>query len=194
MKEQRIYFKVNHNLYSNYLDKEKKWGELERIVVNYARKDVRLRNKLSEIKYIWDDPSSKRRITTVVKENEELKIQIDEMKSEIEEIKSQMGDSKSIPTWIYEDEDYFELGCQIQENEVSMNKLTLVKKKHPLPIKNNKTNMSGFSDMKNSNINLDQAFIDRSRIDTSNLMDDGSILGPLKNEKELDVSGKDQLT
>ena len=35
-----------------HLDKEKKWGELERIVVNYARKDKHLRDKLSEIKYI----------------------------------------------------------------------------------------------------------------------------------------------
>ena len=35
-----------------HLDKEKKWVELERIVVNYARKDKHLRDKLSEIKYI----------------------------------------------------------------------------------------------------------------------------------------------
>jgi hypothetical protein len=34
------------------IDKEKKWAELERIVVNYARKDLALRNKLTEIKYI----------------------------------------------------------------------------------------------------------------------------------------------
>jgi hypothetical protein len=35
-----------------FIDKEKKWAELERIVVNYARKDLALRNKLTEIKYI----------------------------------------------------------------------------------------------------------------------------------------------
>lgn len=32
--------------------KEKKWSELERIVVVYARKDHELRKKLGEIKYI----------------------------------------------------------------------------------------------------------------------------------------------
>ena len=35
-----------------FQSKEKKWSELERIVVGYARKDHDLRKKLSEIKYI----------------------------------------------------------------------------------------------------------------------------------------------
>jgi len=38
----------------------------------YARKDLELREKLTDIKYICDDPSSKRKITTVINENDEL--------------------------------------------------------------------------------------------------------------------------
>lgn len=52
--------------------KEKKWIEVEWIVVTYARKDLDLREKLTNIKYICDDPSSKRKITTVIEENEDL--------------------------------------------------------------------------------------------------------------------------
>mmetsp|Transcript_16922 Transcript_16922/g.14849 ORF Transcript_16922/g.14849 Transcript_16922/m.14849 type:complete len:114 (+) Transcript_16922:166-507(+) len=93
--EIKVKLERTENMFQN---KEKKWGELERIVVNYARKDVQLRNKLSEIKYICDDPSSKRRITTVVEENEQLKSQMDGMKSEIEELKTQFDYAKSNPT------------------------------------------------------------------------------------------------
>ena len=58
--------------------------------MHYARKDKHLRDKLSEIKYICDDPSSRRRITTVVEENENLKNELVAMKSEMEELKTQM--------------------------------------------------------------------------------------------------------
>ena len=87
--------RLNLNL---HLDKEKKWCELERIVVGYARKDLELRYKLSEIKYICDDPSSKRRITTVIEENDNLKKELYEMKSEMEELRTQMDHAKSNPT------------------------------------------------------------------------------------------------
>jgi len=55
-----------------FQSKEKKWAEVEKILVTYARKDLDLRQKLTDIKYICDDPSSKRKISTVVKQNEEL--------------------------------------------------------------------------------------------------------------------------
>mmetsp|Transcript_28686 Transcript_28686/g.32784 ORF Transcript_28686/g.32784 Transcript_28686/m.32784 type:complete len:127 (-) Transcript_28686:399-779(-) len=93
--EIKVKLERTENMFQN---KEKKWGELERIIVNYARKDQDLRNKLSEIKYICDDPSSKRRITTVVEENHVLKSQIDELEKEITELKVQVTYAKSNPT------------------------------------------------------------------------------------------------
>eukprot|EP00345_Euplotes_harpa_P005398 CAMPEP_0168328580 /NCGR_PEP_ID=MMETSP0213-20121227/6594_1 /TAXON_ID=151035 /ORGANISM="Euplotes harpa, Strain FSP1.4" /LENGTH=113 /DNA_ID=CAMNT_0008331735 /DNA_START=228 /DNA_END=569 /DNA_ORIENTATION=+ len=93
--EIKVKLERTENMFQN---KEKKWGELERIIVNYARKDQDLRNKLSEIKYICDDPSSKRRITTVVEENHVLKSQIDELEKEITELKVQVTHAKSNPT------------------------------------------------------------------------------------------------
>jgi predicted RNase H-like nuclease (RuvC/YqgF family) len=163
-----------------FIDKEKKWAELERIVVNYARKDLALRNKLTEIKYIWDDPSSKRRITTVVEENEVLRSQIDELKSDMGELRSQMDNAKSNPTMMYEEEDYFKLGDQFEEDEVPMEKMHLNRRGSNMNnrLHTSPNNVSGLSD--NTGV-LDQAFIDKSRIDTSNI-NDTSILGQLKNE------------
>lgn len=70
--------------------KEKKWIEVERIVVTYARKDLDLREKLTNIKYICDDPSSKRKITTVIEENESLQKRLETQQKEIEELKGQL--------------------------------------------------------------------------------------------------------
>ena len=67
--------------------KEKKWIEVEWIVVTYARKDLDLREKLTNIKYICDDPSSKRKITTVIEENEDLHKKLENQQWEIEELK-----------------------------------------------------------------------------------------------------------
>jgi len=123
--EIKVKLERTENMFQN---KEKKWGELERIIVNYARKDQDLRNKLSEIKYICDDPSSKRRITTVVEENHVLKSQIDELEKEITELKVQVTYAKSNPTWMYdEDDDYFKLTMQFQEDEIRMEKKQLTK-------------------------------------------------------------------
>mmetsp|Transcript_16922 Transcript_16922/g.14850 ORF Transcript_16922/g.14850 Transcript_16922/m.14850 type:complete len:103 (+) Transcript_16922:568-876(+) len=49
-------------------------------------------------------------------------------------------------------------------------------------MKTNPNNISNLSDNKSNMSNLNHAFIDRSRIDTSNMLDDGSILGSLKME------------
>lgn len=170
IEEVKVKLERTENMLQN---KEKKWSELERIVVTYARKDHDLRKKLTEIKYICDDPSSKRRITTVVEENAELKSKLENMKSEMEELKSHIEYAKSNPTWLYDDEDdYFKITMQFQEDEVRMEKKQLTKKGN--------LNLSTLTDNKTINPNLNQAFVDKSRIDTSNMiMDDGSILGGL---------------
>lgn len=77
--------------------KEKKWAEVERILVTYARKDLDLRQKLTDIKYICDDPSSKRRITTIVNENENLQKQLLEKQDEIETIQAQYSMQTQVP-------------------------------------------------------------------------------------------------
>lgn len=56
----------------------------------YARKDLELREKLTDIKYICDDPSSKRKITTVINENDELHRKVEEYKKELEDLKEQL--------------------------------------------------------------------------------------------------------
>lgn len=177
VEEIKVKLERTENMFQN---KEKKWGELERIVVNYARKDLDLRNKLSEIKYICDDPSSKRRITTVVEENARLKTELEEIKSEMGDLRSHIEYAKSNPTCLYdEDDDYFKLTMQFQEDEVRMDKKLLTKKSH-----NTAMNTSGISDNRSNLGNLNVAFIDKSRIDTSNMiMDDGSILGGLQLNK-----------
>lgn len=73
-----------------FQSKEKKWAEVEKIVVVYARKDLELREKLTDIKYICDDPSSKRKITTVINENDDLHRKVEEYKKEIDELREQM--------------------------------------------------------------------------------------------------------
>ena len=73
-----------------FQSKEKKWAEVEKIVVVYARKDLELREKLTDIKYICDDPSSKRKITTVINENDDLHRKVEEYKKQLEEMKEQM--------------------------------------------------------------------------------------------------------
>ena len=159
-----------------FQSKEKKWGELERIVVGYARKDHDLRKKLSEIKYICDDPSSKRRITTVVEENQNLKSQIDLMEKEMIDLRSQVTYVKSNPTCMYDDEeDLFKITMHFHEDEIRIDKKRL-SKKSPL-------NVSSLSDNKNLG-DLNKAFVDKSRIDTSNLMcDDNSIVGTINLDK-----------
>lgn len=59
-------------------------------MVTYARKDLDLREKLTNIKYICDDPSSKRKITTVIEENENLHKKLETQQKEIDELKGQL--------------------------------------------------------------------------------------------------------
>lgn len=50
----------------------------------YSKNDFILREKLSELRYLWDDTSACRGISSVVKENEILKKQLESSKKEIE--------------------------------------------------------------------------------------------------------------
>lgn len=181
--EIRIKFERTENMFQS---KEKKWSELERIVVQYARKDHELRHKLTEIKYICDDPSSKRRITTVVEENEVLKSQIDEMEIEMEHLKKEVTYAKSHPTYMYEDDDDdFQINnMHFQEDEVRIDDKAL-------KVKTKGVDRSQISDNKSAVSDLNNAFVDKSRIDTSNMIGDGnnSILGGLN----LDPSQLSQL-
>lgn len=68
--------------------KEKKWADFEKVIVEYARADHDLRKKLDDIGYICDDPSSKRKISTVIHENEELRQCVSELKSQLQEAQS----------------------------------------------------------------------------------------------------------
>lgn len=81
---------------------------------------------------------------------------------------------------MYDDEDDdFKITMQFQEDEVRMDKKRLTKKSR---IETNPNNLSALSDNRSvlGGGNLNQAFIDKSRVDTSNLIaDDGNILGYL---------------
>ncbi|CAI2369571.1 unnamed protein product [Moneuplotes crassus] len=160
-----------------FQNKEKKWAELERILVVYARNDQHLRHKLGEIKYICDDPSSNRRITTVVEENERLKTEMNDIRSEMEELKSQVDCAKSNPTFFDDGDDYFKIGDQpFHDDEVPMNNKSLAKKSY-------KNNQSAMSDMRGSDHNVNQGFMQRSRCESNNQLDDRSLLGNLKHER-----------
>ena len=101
------------------------------------------------------------------------------MKSEMEELKTQMDWAKSNPTWIlddFEDLNFDPSKFREEEEEVRMDKKPLTKKK----AKSN-LNVSNISDNRSVTNPLNQGFIDKSRIDTSNvIMDDGSILGGMQ--------------
>lgn len=92
--------------------KEKKWANLEKIVVGYAYTDFDLRKKLDEIKYICDDPSTMRKISTVVFENEELKSKVENQEKEMSELKTQLDIAKSnLSACDYIEDDLFGKGA-----------------------------------------------------------------------------------
>lgn len=66
--------------------KESKWGEIEKIMAIYTKSDVILREQLQELKYLCDDTSSGRGISSVVKENEILKEKLEAAESEIDNL------------------------------------------------------------------------------------------------------------
>lgn len=49
--------------------KESKWFEVEKLMVEYAREDLELRKKLCEVKFLCDDSSTGRGINNVIMEN-----------------------------------------------------------------------------------------------------------------------------
>lgn len=71
--------------------REKKWAEVDQILIKYAREDGELREKLDEIQYLCDDLTTARKITTVISQNEDLKTQLEEMRTQLTEYKSNMS-------------------------------------------------------------------------------------------------------
>lgn len=63
--------------------KEKKWSDVEKIFVEYAKTDLVLQNKLNDLNYICDLCSTNRTIGSVVEENMELKERIEELQSRL---------------------------------------------------------------------------------------------------------------
>lgn len=56
--------------------KENKWNEIERIMTIYSKNDHILREQLTQLKYLCDDTSAGRGISSVIKENETLRDQL----------------------------------------------------------------------------------------------------------------------
>ena len=53
--------------------KESKWNEIEKIISVYIKSDYVLREKISQLKYLCDETSAGRGISSVIKDNESLK-------------------------------------------------------------------------------------------------------------------------
>lgn len=66
--------------------KEKKWNEIEKIMTIYSKSDPILREHLTQLKYLWDDTSAGRGISSVIKENEILKNKLRVSKNEIDSL------------------------------------------------------------------------------------------------------------
>ncbi|CAI2374610.1 unnamed protein product [Moneuplotes crassus] len=71
-------------------EKENKWKEFEDVIVSYANQHPDLQEKLSQIDYLCDEVTSQRKISNVVKENEDLKAKITSLKSQLSEVVSNM--------------------------------------------------------------------------------------------------------
>mmetsp|Transcript_27530 Transcript_27530/g.24404 ORF Transcript_27530/g.24404 Transcript_27530/m.24404 type:complete len:168 (-) Transcript_27530:276-779(-) len=72
--------------------KENRWSEVDKVLVEYTRNDIGLRDKLTAIPHICDDLTTQRRITTVISENEELKNQVEEIQSQLTDYRSNMSE------------------------------------------------------------------------------------------------------
>lgn len=66
--------------------KENKWNEIEKIMSIYTKSDYILRDQLVQLRYLCDDTSSGRGISSVIKENEALKEQLKAAKKEIDSL------------------------------------------------------------------------------------------------------------
>lgn len=122
----------------------------------------------------------------MIEENEELKSQLDEMEKEINDLKVQVTYAKSNPTYMFDDDDDdFKIDMQFQEDEIRIDKKNLTRKKSATSVgimETKSPNKSVISD-------LNQAFIDKSRIDTSNMLgDDGSVLGGQLNKSNISTN------
>lgn len=72
--EQRIQDLTNKLEWKEYMiqQKEAKWFEVEKLMVEYARDDLELWKKLCEVKYLCDDSSTGWGINNVIVENKHL--------------------------------------------------------------------------------------------------------------------------
>ncbi|CAI2366930.1 unnamed protein product [Moneuplotes crassus] len=66
--------------------KEYKWNEIEQILSIYIKSDFNLRSKLGQLKYLCDDTSSGRGISSVIKENEILRNKLQSATKEIDNL------------------------------------------------------------------------------------------------------------
>lgn len=66
--------------------KEQKWFEVEKLMVEYARDDMLLRKKLCEAKYLCDDSTTGRGINNVIAQNKELQEKYDDAKLIIDKL------------------------------------------------------------------------------------------------------------
>lgn len=86
-------------------EKENKWKEFEDVIVAYAEDHEDLVDKLAEIDYLWDEVTSQRKISNVVKENCDLKVKINELESHLSEYMSSMTcENQEWDSPIYDDE------------------------------------------------------------------------------------------
>jgi hypothetical protein len=72
--------------------KEYKWNDIERIMANYAKTDYVLKDQLVQLKYLCDETSSGRGISSVIKENESYKKQLKMASQEVDNLVSVIQD------------------------------------------------------------------------------------------------------
>ena len=84
---QEIKDKLDEKEYELQL-KEYNWAEFEKIIIHFVREDEEIMAMLNDVGYLCDDPSSKRKISTVVTENLKLKTKVHKLKNKLEEARS----------------------------------------------------------------------------------------------------------
>lgn len=78
--------------------KEQKWAAIENIMVDYAREDVKLQQMLADLRYIWDDVSTKRNVKNVLQENEDLRKIIRDQKETISVLSLRLQENMTVST------------------------------------------------------------------------------------------------
>jgi hypothetical protein len=73
--------------------KEQKWAAIEHIMVDYAREDLKLQRMLADLRYIWDDVSTRRNVKNVLQENDDLRDVIEDQKRTISILSQRVQES-----------------------------------------------------------------------------------------------------